>query len=86
MPPKARTKVWCKADDDKLEKLIKQPGNGISSSSSKSNVELIQVHWPHRTSQANLKNFQALLRQKLQQFELEGALGGVKRRATAAAH
>jgi putative heme degradation protein len=73
-----KTKKWCKADDDKLTALINDPRNNINLLSSKSNVDAIREYWPHRT---DVKQFNALIRKKLQQLELEGHLAGYRRYA-----
>ena len=67
-----KTGNWCGADDKKLEGLIRQKGNGITTETSKDNVARIAKHWPHRTG----KNFNTLLRGKLEKFEILGAVSG----------
>ena len=67
-----KTGNWCGADDEKLEGLIRQRGNGITTETSKDNVAFIAKHWPHRTG----KNFNTLLHGKLEKFEILGAVSG----------
>ena len=67
-------KKWTTADNGKLEQLVRQPGNGITLSSSKTNVKALLEHWPERKHK--YKAFGALIRPKLQQLELDGYLRG----------
>jgi hypothetical protein len=69
----AKTGNWCSADDQKLEALIRQRGNGITINTDKDNVKRICSHWPHR---AQNSNFKTLIRGKLEKFEIHGAVTG----------
>ncbi len=81
MPPKAKSTDirWKKADDLKLLELIKQERNGITHSRSKENIIQIHKHWPHR----DWKGFAALIRPKLEKWEIEGILAGQRKLAGA---
>ena len=61
-----------RADDKKLKGLICQKGNDITMETSKDNVACIAKHWPHRMG----KNFNTLLRGRLEKFEILGAVTG----------
>ena len=68
-----KTGNWCSADDQKLEALIRQRGNGITINTDKDNIKRICSHWPHR---AQNSNFKTLIRGKLEKFEIHGAVAG----------
>ena len=73
MPPKStRVRKWSKADDQKLQDLVRRKVNGITISRAKSNIKKLIKHWPDRKK--NFKSFGALVHPKLQQLELDGYL------------
>ena len=68
---------WCKADNEKLQGLLEQRGNGINANRGKENIERIAKHWPERISTADKKKtFFTLLRGKLEKFEISGSVTG----------